>query len=213
MGAIVSWLMRRYEPEMREYLAAGKPRLTGETATSVDDIYGLYWGVQRYNPDQLAAKKGGLGIYKKMREDDQVKAALHLKKAAIIHPGWDIEGEDEQQNEFVEAVFDGMEGTVEGAIRSILSAYDYGFSLHEKVYRYIEAGPFAGRLDELFSAALGRPVKVVYEHSPRNRPAPSDRPAPGGRLVQAARELGARAIPRPIHTEGGQGGEPRRNEP
>ena len=77
----------------------------------------------------------------------------------------------------------------------------------------IEAGSSAGRLDELFSAALGRPVKVVYEHSPRSRPAPSDRPAPGGRLVQAARELGARAIPRTTHTEGGQDGEPRRNEP
>jgi phage gp29-like protein len=81
-----------------------------------------------------------------MREDDQVKAALHLKKAAIIHPGWTIEGDNEQQNEFVEAVFDGMEGTVEGVIRSILSAYDYGFSLHEKVYRYIEAGPFSGKI-------------------------------------------------------------------
>jgi len=77
----------------------------------------------------------------------------------------------------------------------------------------IESGPFAGRLDELFSAALGRPVKVAYEHAPRSRPAASDRPPPGGRLVQAAREMGARAIPRPTHTEGGQGGEPRRNEP
>lgn len=138
--------MRRYEPEMREYLAAGKPRFTGETATSVDDIYGLHWGVQKYNPDQLAAKKGGLGIYKKMREDDQVKAALHLKKAAIIHPGWTIEGDDENLNEFAEAVFDEMEGTIDGAIRSILSAYDYGFSLHEKVYKYIESGPFAGKI-------------------------------------------------------------------
>ncbi len=76
----------------------------------------------------------------------------------------------------------------------------------------IEAGPYAGRLDELFSAALGRPVKVAYEHSPRSGPATSDRAVAGGHLVQAARELGARAIPRPSHTEGGQGGEPR-NEP
>lgn len=165
MGAFVSWLMRRYEPEMREYLAGAKPRFTGETATSVDDIYGLYWGVQKYNPDQLAAKKGGLGIYKKMREDDQVKAALHLKKAAILHPGWTIEGEDEQQNEFVQAVFDGMEGSVEGAIRSILSAYDYGFSLHEKVYRYIESGPFAGKIG---IAALRQksPTRIDFDVDP-----------------------------------------------
>ena len=144
--SIMSWLMRRYEPEIKEHLAAGKPRFTGETATAVDDIYGIYWGTGKYNPDELAAKKGGLKIYKKMREDDQVKAALHLKKAAILHPGWMIKGDDEKLNEFVHAVLDGMEGSVEGAIRSILSAYDYGFSLHEKVYRYIEAGPFAGKI-------------------------------------------------------------------
>ena len=163
--SIVSWLMRRYEPEIKEYLVGGKPRFTGETATSVDDIYGLHWGAQKYNPDQLAAKKGGLGIYKKMREDDQVKAALHLKKAAILHPGWTIEGDDESLVEFAQTVFDEMEGTIEGAIRSILSSYDYGFSLHEKVYRYIESGPFSGKIG---IAALRQksPTRIDFDVDP-----------------------------------------------
>jgi hypothetical protein len=163
--SIVSWLMQRYESEIRDYLAGQNPRFSGETATSVDDIYGLYWGSGQYNPDRLAANKGGLAIYKKMREDDQVKAALHLKKAAIIHPGWTIEGDDEKLNEFVMAVFDGMEGTVEGAIRSILSAYDYGFSLHEKVYRYLDAGPFKGKVG-IETLRQKSPTRINFDIDP-----------------------------------------------
>lgn len=160
--SIVSWLRRLGE---KEYAAPPRPRFTGETATSVDDIYGLYWGTGRYNPDALAAKKGGLGIYKKMREDDQIKAALHLKKAAILHPGWEVEGDDENLNEFVTAVFDGMEGTVEGALRSIMSAYDYGFSLHEKVYRYIEVGPFSGKIG-IEALRQKSPTRIDFDVDP-----------------------------------------------
>lgn len=72
----------------------------------------------------------------------------------------------------------------------------------------IESGPYAGRLEELFSSVLGRPVKLAFEHAPRERVAS---PSRGGHLVQAARDLGARPIgSRPV--EGGQGDEPRRDE-
>jgi DNA polymerase-3 subunit gamma/tau len=73
----------------------------------------------------------------------------------------------------------------------------------------IESGPYAQRLEELFSSVLGRKVRVVFEHSPRERVAA---PAKGGHLVQAARELGARPIASGP-TEGGPDGEPRRDEP
>ena len=73
----------------------------------------------------------------------------------------------------------------------------------------IEAGPYAQRLEELFSTVLGRAVKIALEHAPRERVASTSR---GGHLVQAARELGARPIvSRSI--EGGDGDEPRRDEP
>jgi hypothetical protein len=73
----------------------------------------------------------------------------------------------------------------------------------------IESGPYAGRLEELFSTVLGRPVKLAFEHAPRERVVSTSR---GGHLVQAARELGAQPIGS-TSAEGGQSDEPRRDEP
>jgi DNA polymerase-3 subunit gamma/tau len=73
----------------------------------------------------------------------------------------------------------------------------------------IESGPYAQRLGELFSTVLGRPVKLAFEHAPRERVASTSR---GGHLVQAARELGAQPIGSTA-AEGGQGDEPRRDDP
>jgi DNA polymerase-3 subunit gamma/tau len=69
----------------------------------------------------------------------------------------------------------------------------------------IETAPNGQRLQELFAEALGRPVKLVYEHAPRERP-PASAAAKGGHLVQAARELGAKPIGGSLDTEGGQDG-------
>ena len=71
----------------------------------------------------------------------------------------------------------------------------------------IESGTYAGRLAELFSQALGRAVRVVYEHAPRQRREPPAA-ASGGHLVRAAQEL----LGTQSETEGGQN-EPRRDEP
>jgi len=139
--------VRRREPTVK------KPTL-GELATAADDIY-LAWTPRTFNPDRLAAKKGGLVIYKNMREDDQVKACLRLKKAATTTSGWDVEvpikdskidEKAQEQKDFINYVFAQMEGTVEGMITSILSAFDYGFSIHEKVFNYIDQGKFRGKI-------------------------------------------------------------------
>lgn len=119
----------------------------GEVARQLDDIYRQWmYALRKYNPDLLAAKKGGLKIYKDMREDDQVKACLQLKKSAVITPGWDIEGGNEEQVDFLNFVFDQMEGTMDGFIVSLLSAFDYGFSLHEKVFNYVDQGTYKGKI-------------------------------------------------------------------
>ncbi len=57
----------------------------------------------------------------------------------------------------------------------------------------IESGNHKAQLSEAFSKALGRPVKVVYEHSPREQ---NGEQRKGGHLAQAARDMGARAVPR-----------------
>ncbi len=57
----------------------------------------------------------------------------------------------------------------------------------------VEAGGYLGRLNELFSQALGRPVTIELAHSPR-RPTPGK--IKGGHLARAARELGAKPVQR-----------------
>jgi hypothetical protein len=54
----------------------------------------------------------------------------------------------------------------------------------------VESGQYVGRLEALFSSALGRQVKLVLEHTPR-APKP---PAKGGHLVRAAQELGVKPV-------------------
>lgn len=155
--------VRKREPEPK------KPSL-GELASAADDIY-LAWTPRYFNPDRLAAKKGGLVIYKNMREDDQVKACLRLKKAATTTSGWDIEvpikdskvqEKSEEHKDFINYVFTQMEGTVEGMITSILSAFDYGFSVHEMVYNYIDQGRFRGKIG-LKSIRAKSPTRFTFE--------------------------------------------------
>jgi len=57
----------------------------------------------------------------------------------------------------------------------------------------MDAGGYAARMGELASQVLGRPVSVALVHSPR-RTEPGK--IKGGHLVQAARELGAKPIPK-----------------
>ena len=54
----------------------------------------------------------------------------------------------------------------------------------------VENGSYVSRLEALFSTALGRPIRLVLQHTPR-APKP---PAKGGHLVKAAKELGAKPI-------------------
>jgi hypothetical protein len=59
----------------------------------------------------------------------------------------------------------------------------------------IERGGYKGKLEAAFSSVLGRKVTIEYVHSPQERPT-GDKQRTGGHLVQAAREMGARAVPR-----------------
>jgi hypothetical protein len=62
-----------------------------------------------------------------------------------------------------------------------------------------ESEPNSGRLAKLFSDALGRPVRIQFEHTPRER---SSAPSAGGHLVEAAKELGARPVSNGSSVEG-----------
>lgn len=123
----------------------------GEIAVTESVLY-KGWTFRQYNPDTLARKKGGLKIYDKMRLDDEVKSSLSLKKYAVIAPGWDIQPaiqndkESEEIADFVKYTFEKMNGTVTGAIKEILTALDYGYSITEIVWKIFEEGKYEGKI-------------------------------------------------------------------
>ena len=107
-------------------------------------------GVPDYNPDELVGRKG-LEIYKKMRDDDQIKAVLTMKKFARLMTPWEIspasqDPMDVEIAEFIKVNFETLEGTFEDNLLNIFTALDYGFSLSEKIWYRIEKGKFAGKI-------------------------------------------------------------------
>lgn len=96
----------------------------------------------RYTPD-LLVRKQGIGIYEKMRVDEQVKAVMNFKRDAITARGWTFKYEDDSSLSETERakrirvfteIFNKMRGAVPDALNVIATGRDYGFSLTEKVY-------------------------------------------------------------------------------
>jgi SPP1 gp7 family putative phage head morphogenesis protein len=96
----------------------------------------------RYTPDSLVRSKG-IGIYEKMRLDEQVKAVMNFKRDAITARGWTFKYEDESSLSDTERVrrirvfneiFCKMRGSFVDALNVVATGRDYGFSLTEKVY-------------------------------------------------------------------------------
>lgn len=96
----------------------------------------------RYTPD-LLVRRNGIGIYEKMRVDEQVKAVMNFKRDAITARGWTFKYEDESSlseeergkriRVFTE-IFQKMRGSFVDALNVIATGRDYGFSVTEKVY-------------------------------------------------------------------------------
>lgn len=92
-----------------------------------------------YNPEPLASGNN-YDIYDEMRRDDQVRAALSVKKNMVLSSGWHIVCDDEKIKEFVTESLKNSNSkylgeTFESCLWDMLSAYDYGFSLAEVIYR------------------------------------------------------------------------------
>lgn len=102
------------------------------------------------NPDELVGRKG-LRIYRQMLADDQVKAALSLKKHAILSTGWDIQpasdsAQDVEVAEFVTHCFTKMDGSLDDDMMEILSGLETGFSITELVGCPLISGKFKGKI-------------------------------------------------------------------
>ena len=131
----------------------------------------LSWAsFMRYNPDDLVGKKG-LGIYKRMARDEQVKAALSAKKYAVLSTGTTIrppEVKEEADREladelarFVDFNFEEMEGSFNSHLLEIMSALDYGYSVGEIILKRIDYGEFIGKIG-LESIRFRRPEDIAF---------------------------------------------------
>lgn len=93
-----------------------------------------------YNPDSLVSGND-YSVYDEMRDDDQVKVALNLKKAAVVGTGWTVSCEIEEVRDFIRKTLEnvGLNQSLENAwdevLYDILNAYDYGFTLSEPIFR------------------------------------------------------------------------------
>lgn len=123
------------------------------------------WNGGAYNPSLLVSRQG-MGVFDRMRRDDQVKACLKFKKMAILSTGWEIKLPPDQNDPEWEPVRFlrtqladiGAETNSAGSFRagllSVLTALDYGFSVSEKLFVEIKSGEFAGKIG--FSALKGK---------------------------------------------------------
>lgn len=93
-----------------------------------------------YNPDPLV-RSNNYTIYDEMRDDDQVKVALSLKKDMVLNSGWAIECDSKEVREFIESNLKSLGDEaamlpgLDESLRDMLSAYDFGFSLSEILHR------------------------------------------------------------------------------
>lgn len=108
--------------------------------------------VTQYNPSALVSRQG-LRIFDRMRNDDQIKAAMMLKKEAVLATPYTLEPpegeqEDAQMQETIDFIkwnFDNMQSTLYAALLDCLTALDYGYSISEKIYTIAET-PWGDRI-------------------------------------------------------------------
>jgi len=119
------------------------------------DLSNLTWGFAgyRYNPDELASRRG-LKIYQQMLTDEQVKAVVEFKLAAILSRGYQFvfDGsklspeKQEERSCLFQHILLKMRGSFMDALEGIASGREYGFSITEKVYGEVtyDGSPYVG---------------------------------------------------------------------
>lgn len=97
-----------------------------------------------YPVDALWQKTGDFSIYEKMGFDDQVSVCLQLKKDLVLGEGGHFvpgdEGQDEMIDDLEHAFFEDYEGEFNEDLEQILTGYEFGFSITEKIFKQREGG-------------------------------------------------------------------------
>ena len=135
-------LWRTEEPQSQDI---GLPK-GGEVGISGSTLYGT-GTFHQYNPDDLMIRKGNQ-VYRDMIKDDQVKPTLQFKINAVLSRDWffdvqtDDDGEPREDHKNMAAFFEHaikhIKGSFSDKMIAILSAFQNGFSVVEKVFESIE---------------------------------------------------------------------------
>lgn len=122
----------------------GKELATGDT----ERLVGM--SDKETNPDALVQKKG-LVIYDDMKRDATVKAVLFVKKFTRLSTGFLIKPASESSQDiavakFYEEQLKGMPGTIDQMLLGMMTALDYGYSIMEENYVFLNEGDNAGKI-------------------------------------------------------------------
>lgn len=139
------------------------PQAKPKSKKSDSVIEGLYFGtveqsfntssyhpdsfLKPYNPDPLVQQDHTYRIYEDMLQDDQVSVAITLKKDLVIGSGWYLDVLDEQQgelkNDLENLISDESERPFSEILNDIIQAYEFGFSVSEKIFKITKNGQLA----------------------------------------------------------------------
>lgn len=108
-----------------------------------------YWSnsqIKPYNPDDLVRKRFDYSVYEEMVQDDQVSVCLQLKKDLVLASGFQITSEDSSsENKEIREALDvclneHADIPLIENLEEILTAYEFGFSLSEKIFKIKDDG-------------------------------------------------------------------------
>lgn len=92
-----------------------------------------------YNPDDIVQKNQDYSTYSEMLKDDAVSSCALLKKEMVLCNGFDFISSEDDHEEIVKdlkiALCEDPDGSFEEMLEEILTAYDYGFSISEKIFK------------------------------------------------------------------------------
>lgn len=123
---------------------------TAEKSTYLSPYYDKSY-LRPYNPDDIIQQKG-IETYREMMIDDQVKAVMYMKKLSVLSTGGEVKPNEldeqgEEKAEFCNYVLDEfMKGSFNRSLFKIMTAYQYGYSVTEKIFEKIQTGQFKGKV-------------------------------------------------------------------
>jgi SPP1 gp7 family putative phage head morphogenesis protein len=132
-------MIEKLVKKVKNYIK-GKPSIPESTSTvDYSERSKNNYKLNEYNPNILANKKGCMGIYKEMENDDCLARTHDFITKSVSSIPWAIEpGEDtplaKEQSEFVFEVLNNTKIPTKDCIQNLMNARKYGFQVGELIW-------------------------------------------------------------------------------